>query len=102
MTKCYRRQGPPGGTTLYVVPKSRVRQKAVYTPPPPKTSARRKTSAAWVGPTIVVSLLVGLAWIVVYYLAGSSVPGLSSIGAWNIVIGFGFIIGGVALSTQWR
>jgi Cell division protein CrgA len=101
MTKCYRRQGPPEGTTLYVVPKSRVRQKAVYTPPPPKTT-RKKTSAAWVGPAIVVTLLVGLAWIVVYYTAGSSIPGLRSIGAWNIVIGFAFIIGGVGLSTQWR
>ena len=46
------------------MPKSRVRKRTVYTPPPPKT-ARRKVSAPWVGPAIVVCLVVGLAWIVV-------------------------------------
>ena len=83
------------------MPKSRVRKRAVYTPPPPKT-ARRKVSAPWVGPAIVVSLVVGLAWIVVYYLSQGSVPGLSSLGAWNLVIGFGFIIVGVTLATRWK
>ena len=84
-----------------VVPKSRVRKRTVYTPPPPKT-ARRKTSAPWVGPTIVICLVVGLAWIVTYYLSNGSVPGISSLGAWNLVVGFAFIIAGVTLSTRWR
>jgi hypothetical protein len=83
------------------VPKSRVRQKAVYTPPPPKT-AKRKVSPPWVGPSIVTALLIGLAWIVVYYTASSDIPGMSTIGAWNLVIGFVFIIGGVVLATTWR
>jgi len=83
------------------VPKSRVRQKAVYTPPPPKT-ARRKVSPPWVGPAIVVSLVIGLAWIVVYYTTQNGVPGISAIGAWNLVLGFVFIIGGVALATTWK
>ena len=74
------------------MPKSRVRKRTVYTPPPPKT-ARRKVSAPWVGPTIVVCLVVGLAWIVTYYLSNGSVPGISSLGAWNLVVGFAFIIG---------
>jgi hypothetical protein len=83
------------------VPKSRVRQKAVYTPPPPKT-AKRKVSPPWVGPGIVTALLIGLAWIVVYYTASSDIPGMSTLGAWNLVIGFAFIIGGVILATTWR
>lgn len=83
------------------VPKSRVRQKAVYTPPPPKT-ARRKVSAPWVGPAIVIGLVVGLAWIVVYYTTQNGVPGISAIGAWNLVVGFVFIIAAVALATTWR
>ena len=61
------------------MPKSRVRKRTVYTPPPPKT-ARRKVSAPWVGPAIGICLLVGLAWIVVYYLAGGAIPGLSDSG----------------------
>jgi hypothetical protein len=81
------------------VPKSRVRQKAVYTPPPPKT-AKRKVSPPWVGPGIVVGLLIGLIWIVVYYTADP--PGMSTIGAWNLVVGFAFIISAVILATTWR
>ena len=83
------------------MPKSRVRKRTVYTPPPPKT-ARRKVSAPWVGPTIVICLVFGLAWIVMYYLSNGSIPGISSLGAWNLVIGFVFIIAGVTLSTRWR
>jgi hypothetical protein len=55
-----------------------------------------------VGPTIVVCLVVGLAWIVTYYLSQGSVPGMSALGAWNLVVGFAFIIAGVTLSTVWR
>ena len=83
------------------MPKSRVRKKTVYTPPPQK-SARRKVSAPWVGPTIVVCLVLGLAWIAVYYITQGSMPGMSALGAWNLVIGFVLIIGGVTLSTMWR
>ncbi len=83
------------------MPKSRVRKRTVYTPPAPKT-AQRKVSAPWVGPAIVVCLVLGLAWIVVYYLTQGSIPGISALGAWNLVIGFTFIIAGVVLSTRWR
>ncbi len=83
------------------MPKSRVRKKTVYTPPPPKTKGR-KVSAPWVGPAIVACLVFGLAWIVAYYLSNGSIPGISSLGAWNLVIGFAFIIAGVILSTRWR
>jgi hypothetical protein len=83
------------------VPKSRVRQKAVYTPPAPKT-AKRNVSPPWVGPGIVIGLVVGLAWIVVYYTSASAIPGMSTLGAWNLLIGFAFIIGAVVLATTWR
>jgi hypothetical protein len=83
------------------VPKSRVRHKTVYTPPPPKT-ARRKVSAPWVGPAIVATLVVGLAWIVVFYTTENGVPGISALGSWNLVVGFAFIIAGLALATRWR
>ena len=83
------------------MPKSRVRKKTVYTPPPPK-SGRRKVSPPWVGPTIVACLVIGLGWIAVYYITQGSVAGMSALGAWNLVVGFVFIVGGVALSTKWR
>jgi Cell division protein CrgA len=83
------------------VPKSRVRQKAVYTPPPPKT-AKRKVGASWIAPAMVTCLLVGLAWIVLSYTTSNKFLGMSAIGSWNLVIGFAFIITGVVLATQWR
>jgi hypothetical protein len=83
------------------VPKSRVRKKAVYTPPPAK-SVRKKVSPPWVGPTIVGCLVVGLAWIVAYYVSNGSIPGMTALGAWNLVVGFAFIIAGVTLSTRWH
>jgi len=83
------------------MPKSRVRKRTVYTPPPPK-SKRRKVSPPWVGPAIVVCLVVGLAWIAIYYVSSGSIPGMRALGAWNLVVGFAFIIAGVTLSTRWH
>jgi Cell division protein CrgA len=83
------------------VPKSRVRKKTVYTPPPSK-SARKKVSPPWMGPAIVACLIIGLAWIAVYYITQGSVAGMSALGAWNLVVGFAFIIAGVVLSTRWH
>ena len=82
------------------MPKSRVRSKAVYTPPP--RSARSKVSPRWLAPTMVGCLLFGLAWIALFYVTGGTTPVQSSLGDWNLVVGFGFIIFGVGLSTRWR
>ena len=82
------------------MPKSRVRSKAVYTPP--KRSAKAQVSPRWLVPTMLASLLLGLAWISLYYVTGGSNALQSWAGAWNLVIGFAFIIVGVALATKWR
>lgn len=81
------------------MPKSRVRSKAVYTPPP--TKAKPKVSPRWLAPTMVGLLLLGLAWIALFYVTGGNLP-ISALGDWNLVAGFVFIIGGVGLSTKWR
>ena len=81
------------------MPKSRVRSKAVYTPP--TRTAKSKVSPRWLVPTMLGCLVVGLAWIALYYITGGNIP-VSALGAWNLLIGFGLIIGGVALSTRWR
>jgi hypothetical protein len=81
------------------VPKSRVRSKAVYTPPDRKSKS--KVSPRWLVPTMLACLLVGLAWIALYYITGGSLP-IAALQAWNLAIGFVLIIAGVALSTKWR
>lgn len=82
------------------MPKSRVRKKPVYTPPP--RSARSKVSPAWLAPTMVACLVIGLVWIALFYITNGTLAGMSALGDWNMVIGFALIIGGVVLATRWR
>ena len=82
------------------MPKSRVRAKAVYTPPPRRTKS--KGSPRWVVPSMLSCLILGLIWIALYYITGGSTPLQSALGAWNLVVGFALIIVGVGLSTKWR
>ena len=81
------------------MPKSRTRDKRVYTPPPSK--AKSKVSPRWLVPTMLACLIIGLAWIALYYITGGSLP-ISALGAWNLGVGFALIIVGVGLSTKWR
>ena len=82
------------------MPKSRVRSKAVYTPPPRSTKA--KVSPRWLVPTMLGCLLFGLAWIATVLRHRAGPAHASALGDWNLVVGFGFIIAGVVLSTKWR
>jgi hypothetical protein len=50
---------------------------------------------------MLACLLVGLAWIALYYVTGGKVP-IEALGAWNLAVGFALIIAGVGLSTKWR
>lgn len=81
------------------MPKSRTRSKAVYTPP--TRTARSKVSPRWLVPTMLACLLIGLAWIALYYITGGTMP-IQALQAWNLLVGFALIIAGVALSTKWR
>jgi Cell division protein CrgA len=45
-------------------------------------------------------MLIGLVWIVVYYISGSfPIVGL---GSWNILIGFGIAFVGFLMTLRWR
>jgi hypothetical protein len=46
--------------------------------------------------------LIGLLWIVVYYVAGDRIPFMVSLGAWNFAIGFGAMVAGLVMSMRWR
>jgi hypothetical protein len=46
-------------------------------------------------------MLVGLVWIVVYYISGTQYP-VPSWGAGNLAAGFGVVLVGFAMTTRWR
>ncbi len=56
----------------------------------------------WVAPTMVTLLILGLIWIVVYYIAGSEIPVMQDLGGFNLVIGMALITGGFITATQWK
>jgi len=89
------------------VPKSKVRKKSVYTPPSDALSrgSRAKVkqpSPRWYAVLMVALMLIGLVWIVVYYVAGDKIPLMVSLGAWNFAIGFGAMVIGLVMSMRWR
>ena len=51
---------------------------------------------------MVALMLLGLLWIVVYYVAGDHIPFMVSLAAWNFAIGFGAMVAGLIMSMRWR
>ena len=79
-----------------------------------RTSARTKSAsspqvqsgdpvpnAVWFKPVMFGFMLVGLAWIIVFYVSQSSLP-VASLGTWNIVVGFGIMFIGFLMTMRWR
>lgn len=47
-------------------------------------------------------MIIGLAWLVVNYLAGPSIPFMNALGAWNYLIGFALMIVGLLMTMGWK
>ncbi|HEY4314544.1 MAG TPA: cell division protein CrgA [Actinomycetes bacterium] len=83
------------------MPRSRIRRRSPYTPPSPTQKSVRIGSPRWLVPLMVACFVLGLLWVVVYYVSQTDYP-IGSIGVWNMAIGFGLIILGFLLSTRWK
>ena len=59
-------------------------------------------SRRWVPPTFITVGLLGVAWLIVYYVAGTAVPFMSDLGNWNILIGMGGMAAAFGIATLWR
>ncbi len=70
-------------------------------PVDPAAQAAPATSPRWLVPVMLTAFLLGLLWIVLYYLV-PTMPVMSELGSWNMLIGFGLIMVGFGLSTRWR
>jgi len=79
-----------------------------------RTSARTKTerpaetrsseqapNPVWFKPVMFGFMLLGLVWIIVFYVSGSTLP-IPELGSINILIGFGIMFVGFLMTTRWR
>ena len=66
---------------------------------------------SWFAPVMFGFMLLGLIWIITFYVTGAQYPlgsGLVnvapalSLGNWNILIGFGIMMVGFIMSTRWK
>ncbi len=75
------------------------------TRPPPQPGEPGKVMNRWAGPAMVTSAVIGLLWIVVFYVVGgtdTTIPFYSDLGQWNIVIGMGFILAAFGFAMKWE
>ncbi|MFW0793159.1 cell division protein CrgA [Gordonia sp. CPCC 205515] len=95
------------------MPKSKVRKKTDYTiNPASRTPVKVKagpSSAIYVG-IMLGLMLLGLAWLIVFYIGAQSEYGdegralhwMSQLGAWNFLIGFALMVVGLLMTMRWR
>ena len=59
----------------------------------------------WAAPAMLGSALIGLVWIVVFYVINGTdinVPLITDLGNWNLVIGMGFIMAAFGFAMKWE
>ena len=86
------------------MPKSRIRKKKKDSRPRlvlDEENPLELESPSWLAPVMVGAFLLGLVWIVIFYLTQTAYP-IPGIGAWNMFVGFAFIGVGFSLATRWR
>ena len=58
-------------------------------------------SRRWVPPTFITVGLLGVAWLITYYVAGQDIPFMAALGNWNILIGMGGMAAAFGIATLW-
>lgn len=69
---------------------------------PPARPKRKGPSPVWLAPLMLTLFFVGILWLVVFYISAGQMPVLTDLGNGHLLIGFGFIVLGFAIATQWR
>jgi hypothetical protein len=88
------------------MPKSKIRDKVkrkkkVAAEAAPLIEPIMVESPKWLVPAMLANFLIGLLWIVIFYISSTAYP-IPGIGAWNMVVGFGFVGVGFSLATRWK
>jgi hypothetical protein len=84
------------------VPESKGRSKPTYTPPRRAIAADKGPNARWFVPVMLGLMVVGLLWVVTYYISGVHQFPVPQIGRWNLGVGFALMLAGFMMTTRWR
>ncbi len=85
------------------MPESKKRKQDVRpTSTAPAKPKKKGPSPVWLAPLMLALFGIGVLWLVVFYISEGNMPLVSDLENWNLLVGFGFIIAGFGLSTQWR
>ncbi|MDN4609784.1 cell division protein CrgA [Arthrobacter burdickii] len=82
------------------MPESKPRKRASTAAPAVKSS-QPKPNPAWYKPVMFGLMIIGLLWIITFYISMSTLP-VAAWGSWNILVGFGIAIVGFLMTTRWR
>lgn len=63
--------------------------------------ADEDSTPPWYVATMVGLLVVGLLWLVTWYVTSGALP-IAAAGGWNVMIGFGVIMAGMFMSMKWK
>ncbi|MCC9197383.1 cell division protein CrgA [Arthrobacter sp. zg-Y820] len=83
------------------MPESKSRKKPATAAPAAKASSAPKPNPVWYKPVMFGLMIIGLLWIIVFYISESRFP-IPELGAGNILVGFGIAIVGFLMTTRWR
>lgn len=69
----------------------------------PASSGEEAPNPVWFKPVMFGFMLLGLIWIVLYYVTASTLAlPIPQLGQNNIFVGFGLILVGFLMTTRWR
>lgn len=67
-----------------------------------KSKALLSDNRAWVPPTFIAVGLLGVLWLVVYYIASPYIPFMAALGGWNMLIGLSLMAASFFIATLWK
>lgn len=94
---------PESRTRKSAEAKQKLKAQRESQPKPVKSKkVRAPSSRRWVPPTFITVGLLGVAWLIVYYVAGQQVPYMRDLQNWNILIGMGGMAAAFGIATLWK
>ncbi|MBD3781627.1 MAG: cell division protein CrgA [Micrococcales bacterium] len=84
------------------MPESKGRKKPAYTPPRTAAASQQGPNPRWFVPVMLTLMVLGLLWVVTYYISGANELPVPPLGRWNLGVGFGLMLSGFLMTTRWR